>query len=79
MTIADTTPVTNRPDPTKEPTAKNIPPPSLPEAEIEARTSGAPFPSAKSVTPARDSENPRAFDTFSRAGERYASAVVPRI
>ena len=78
-TTADTTPVTKRPDPTKAPTEKNIPPPSLPAADIEARTSGAPFPKARSVTPANDSENFNVSATFSKAGDKYPSAVDPNM
>lgn len=79
ITTADTTPDTNIPPPTKEPTAKNIPPLELPEADSEDMTSGAPFPRAKSVTPARDSENRRMVANFSNAGDKNPSAVEPNI
>lgn len=79
MTDAVTTPVTNSPEPDRDPTEKNIPVCSLPAADTEVRTSGAPFPIARRVTPANDSDIPRVDATFSKAGERKASAVVPTI
>ena len=50
-----------------------------PPAEMAANTSGAPFPRARSVTPARDSEHDNFSEIASRAGERYKSAVEPRL
>jgi hypothetical protein len=50
-----------------------------PPAEMAANTSGAPFPRARSVTPARDSEHDSFSEMASRAGERYKSAVEPRL
>ena len=79
MTTAETTPETNNPPPTSDPTARNIPPFSLPAAESEEITSGAPFPRARRVTPANDSEIPSVEAIFSKEGERNASAVDPRI
>lgn len=79
ITEAVTTPVTKSPEPERDPTEKNIPVCSLPAADTEVRTSGAPFPIASKVTPANDSDIPRVDATFSNAGERKASAVVPTI
>ena len=70
MTTAETTPDTNSPAPTSDPTAKNMPPLSLLAADSEEMTSGDPFPSASKVTPARDSERPRVDAIFSNAGDR---------
>eukprot|EP00343_Euplotes_focardii_P011177 CAMPEP_0205829614 /NCGR_PEP_ID=MMETSP0206-20130828/38686_1 /ASSEMBLY_ACC=CAM_ASM_000279 /TAXON_ID=36767 /ORGANISM="Euplotes focardii, Strain TN1" /LENGTH=74 /DNA_ID=CAMNT_0053132489 /DNA_START=70 /DNA_END=290 /DNA_ORIENTATION=+ len=74
MTIDVTTPVTNSPDPANDPTEKNIPVCSLPAAETDASTSGAPLPIASNVTPARDSDIPSVVANFSNAGERNFSA-----
>lgn len=79
ITTADTTPDTNSPAPTNEPMANDIPPLELPAAEREDITSGAPFPKARRVTPAKDSEKPSVDASFSNAGERYPSAVDPKI
>lgn len=79
ITNAVTTPVTNKPEPAREPTEKNIPVCSLPAADTEVSTSGAPLPIASRVTPAKDSDIPKVEATFSRAGERNPSAVVPTI
>ena len=48
---------------------------SSPE-DIEENTSGAPFPKASRVTPARDSGMPNYTVMYSSAGDRYSSAVV---
>jgi hypothetical protein len=50
---------------------------SLP-ADIEVKRSGAPFPKARIVTPAKDSEMPKVTVMYSRDGDRYSSAVVER-
>ena len=44
-------------------------------AEIDENTSGAPFPNARSVTPAKDSGMPNFTVKNSSAGDRYSSAV----
>ena len=46
---------------------------------IEANTSGAPLPNANSVTPARDSGIPKLTVMCSKAGDRYSSAVDPKL
>ena len=51
----------------------------VPPAEIAAKQSGAPLPRASSVTPARLSEQPSFTEMVSSAGERYMSAVEPRV
>jgi hypothetical protein len=51
---------------------------SGPPAEMEVKTSGAPFPNARRVTPAKDSEIPNLTVMYSSEGERYSSAVVDR-
>lgn len=79
MTTADTTPDTNIPPPTRDPTAKNKPPLSLDAADSDEITSGAPLPNANKVTPAIDSENPKEDAIFSKAGDKNPSAVVPKI
>lgn len=79
MTTADTQPDTNSPPPTSAPTARNMPPESLEAAESEEMTSGAPFPNAKRVTPANDSDSPKVVAIFSKAGCKNPSAVDPRI
>ena len=50
---------------------------SLP-ADIAVNRSGAPFPNARIVTPARDSEIPNLMVMYSRDGDKYSSAVVLR-
>jgi len=52
---------------------------SSPTAAIDENTSGAPFPSAKSVTPASDSGNLNVVVIVSRAGDKKASAVSDKI
>lgn len=51
----------------------------LPPADMDANTSGAPLPRAKSVTPARDSEQLSLSEITSKAGDKYKSAVDPRL
>ena len=57
--------------------------PSFYDAEaadaIEEKTSGAPFPNAKNVTPANDSLILNLTVMYSRLGERYSSAVDARL
>jgi hypothetical protein len=72
-TIADT----NKPLPNELAAAKynpSLPPSVILSKSLDAlndeNTSGAPFPKAKSVTPANDSENLRCFAIFARTGER---------
>lgn len=79
ITTADTTPETNRPPPHNAAIAKDMPPAELPAADKDAMTSGAPFPIAKSVTPAKDSDIPKVEATFSSAGDKNASAVDPKM
>ena len=66
-----TTHVIKRADPDRALTISNrsegSPPPP---AEMAAKTSGAPFPRASSVTPARDSEHDSFSEMASNAGER---------
>jgi len=50
---------------------------SLP-ADIAVNRSGAPFPNARIVTPAKDSEIPNLTVMYSRDGDKYSSAVVLR-
>lgn len=57
-------------EPISEATCK-FKPFSSPPAAIAAKTSGAPFPKAKRVTPARDSEQENLSEIASKAGERY--------
>lgn len=75
-----TTQVMKRADPERALTiskrSSGFPPPP---AEMAANTSGAPFPRARSVTPARDSEHESFSEIASNAGERYKSAVEPRL
>ena len=75
-----TTQVMKRADPDRALTiskrSEGSPPPP---AEMAANTSGAPFPRARSVTPARDSEQESFSEIASNAGERYKSAVEPRL
>ena len=40
-------------------------------------TSGAPFPNARKVTPAKDSEMCSLVAKVSKAGDKYSSAVEP--
>ena len=54
-------------------------PSESPPAAIAEKTSGAPFPRASRVTPAKDSEQDSLSEMRSRAGERYESAVDPRL
>lgn len=68
----------NNPPPIKAPTARKIPPSSDPEAARAVITSGAPFPSAKSVTPAKDSLILKVREIFASAGLKNSSAVDPR-
>ena len=42
---------------------------------IAEKTSGAPFPNASNVTPAKESDNLNRLVIVSSAGERYSSAV----
>lgn len=49
-----------------------------PIAAMDVNTSGAPFPKARNVTPASDSEKPNLLVMNSSDGERYSSAVVAR-
>ena len=51
-------------------TASSVP------ADIAVKRSGAPFPKARMVTPAKDSEILNLTVMYSRDGERYSSAVV---
>ena len=46
-------------------------PPSSPPAAMAAKTSGAPFPRARRVTPASDSEHWNFSEIASKVGERY--------
>ena len=48
-------------------------------AAIAEKTSGAPFPNAKSVTPASDSERPNLVVNASKDGDKYESAVEAKI
>ena len=47
--------------------------------DIEENTSGAPFPNASKVTPANDSDIPNLTVIYSRAGDKQASAVEPKL
>lgn len=51
--------------------------PSPPDADKAEMTSGAPFPNARNVTPATDSEIFSFTAKVSKAGDKYPSAVVP--
>lgn len=52
--------------------ASRVPSPLFDDAAaIEENTSGAPFPSARRVTPARESDSLKVDVIVSRAGERY--------
>ena len=48
------------------------------DAENDDNTSGAPFANAKSVTPAKASLKLNFFDSYSKDGVKYSSAVDPR-
>lgn len=66
--------LTKSPLPNNAATGNNAlppPPPPSPPAAKAANTSGAPLPNAKSVTPAKDSEQPNFSDIASKAGDRY--------
>lgn len=75
-----TTVVMNNAEPVRADTVRRMsdlsPPPA---AEMAAKTSGAPFPSASKVTPARDSEKCKRSEMCSKAGDRYKSAVEPKL
>ena len=45
----------------------------------EPKRSGAPLPNANKVTPANDSEIPNFKVMYSKAGDKYASAVDPKL
>jgi len=62
-----------------EPTRLHILSKALSFAEMAEKTSGAPLPRAKSVTPARDSEIFILTVRNSREGDRYSSAVEERL
>jgi len=47
--------------------------------DIDENTSGAPFPNARKVTPANDSDILNLSVMYSRDGLRYSSAVDERI
>jgi hypothetical protein len=47
--------------------------------DIEEKTSGAPLPKARNVTPANDSEILNLSVIYSSEGHRYSSAVDERI
>ena len=69
----------NNAEPTKALTCKLTDDSVVPPADNEAKTSGAPLPSASNVTPARDSEQLSFSDITSRAGDKYISAVDPKL
>ena len=54
-------------------------PSESPPAAMAEKTSGAPLPRARRVTPAKDSEQDSLSEIRSRAGERYESAVDPKL
>ena len=67
-----TTEVIKKAEPIKQLTVKVMSPPSPPlPADIAAKTSGAPLPRARRVTPANDSEHENFSEMASKAGERY--------
>lgn len=71
ITFARVTVVTNRPDPKILQIAKWIPAVSLPPpATIAVITSGAPFPSARRVTPAKVWEHFKKSEIFAREGDK---------
>jgi hypothetical protein len=49
------------------------------DAFNDENTSGAPFPNANNVTPARDSEIPNFKVKYSSAGDKYSSAVDDKL
>ncbi len=77
---------TNSPPPRELAAARQKPLPvpfyDMPSASLDAdkteNTSAAPFPKAKSVTPAKDYDILRVFDMFAKIGDRQPSAVDPK-
>ena len=70
MTSAKTKLPTKKPLPTRAPIATETPDSISPVAAIEEKTSGAPFPRARSVTPARFSLILHILEMRARAGDK---------
>ena len=79
MTPPETIAKMNREDPSRTAMPISIPEKSTPAppdtAEIDAKTSGAPPPKARSVTPARLSESLKVELIYCKEGLRYSSAA----
>ena len=69
ITLPSTVVLTNKAPPNIDPTDKDIF--SFFAARIEEKTSGAPLPNAKRVTPAIVGDNFKALESEESAGEKY--------
>lgn len=75
ITLPSTTLLTKKAPPSRPPKESDTL--SFLAANIEENTSGAPFPKANKLTPARLADNFKVSASLARAGEKYWSAVDP--